>query len=40
MLALLREIHLQGTTVIMVTHSDDAAGYASRVLMMRDGYID
>lgn len=39
-LVLLREIHRQGTMVIMVTHSDDAAGYASRVLMMRDGYID
>lgn len=39
-LTLLREIHLQGTTIVMVTHSEDAAGNASRVVMMRDGYID
>lgn len=31
--------HAQGQTIIMVTHSQQAAAYASRVLIMKDGRI-
>ena len=35
----LKQINQAGTTIIMVTHSDDAAKNASRVLIMRDGSL-
>lgn len=35
----LAEINQTGTTVIMVTHSSEAANYASRHLIMKDGYL-
>lgn len=35
----LKEINQQGTTVIMVTHSLEAANYAKRHLIMKDGYL-
>jgi putative ABC transport system ATP-binding protein len=39
-LELIREINVaQGTTVIMATHSQEAAGYAQRIIEMRDGGI-
>ena len=36
---LLTELHRQGNTVVMVTHEDDIAAYAKRVIRMRDGQI-
>lgn len=33
------EINQAGTTVVMVTHSLEAANYAKRHLMMKDGYL-
>jgi len=38
-MGLLRELHAQGMTIIVVTHEADVAEYAERVLVMRDGKI-
>jgi len=39
-LALLDEIHQQGNTVILVTHEEDVAARARRVVRLRDGKIE
>jgi len=39
-MALFRELNAGGTTIIQVTHSEENAGYGSRVVRMRDGWID
>lgn len=36
---LIRQLHTDGKTVIMVTHSDEVAHYAERVITLRDGMI-
>ncbi|WP_260170576.1 ABC transporter ATP-binding protein/permease [Neomicrococcus aestuarii] len=36
---LFRELNAQGTTVIMVTHDDDVAAHADRVITLRDGLL-
>jgi putative ABC transport system ATP-binding protein len=36
---LLKELNEQGTTVVLVTHSEGNAEYAGRVLELRDGWI-
>lgn len=33
-------LHRDGTTIVMVTHEEEIADYAERVLVMRDGHID
>lgn len=38
-MALLTELHSQGQTIIMVTHEDDIAEYAQRVIRMKDGKV-
>jgi putative ABC transport system ATP-binding protein len=38
-LELLREIANRGQTIIMATHSDEAAAYAGRALYLRDGKL-
>ncbi|MDN4501673.1 ABC transporter ATP-binding protein [Alteromonadaceae bacterium BrNp21-10] len=38
-MALLIDLHKQGQTIVMVTHEDDIAQYAQRIVMMRDGKI-
>jgi putative ABC transport system ATP-binding protein len=36
---LLTELHKAGQTIVMVTHEDEIAEYAQRVIVMRDGEI-
>jgi putative ABC transport system ATP-binding protein len=38
-MALFQELNRQGTTTILVTHEHDIAGYARRVVELRDGKI-
>ncbi|MCF2949467.1 ABC transporter ATP-binding protein [Paraglaciecola aquimarina] len=38
-MALLTDLHKQGQTIVMVTHEDDIATYAQRVVTMRDGEV-
>jgi putative ABC transport system ATP-binding protein len=38
-MGLLSELHGQGQTIVMVTHEDDIARHAQRVITMRDGQI-
>ena len=37
---LLEEIHKQGNTVIIVTHEEDIARYAKRIIRIRDGMLE
>jgi putative ABC transport system ATP-binding protein len=37
---LLSEIHRMGNTVVLVTHEEDIAAYAGRVVRLRDGLIE
>ncbi len=39
-MALFGEIHKNGNTVILVTHEEDIAAYAHRVIRLRDGIIE
>ena len=36
---LFRTLHSQGVTIIMITHSDEIAGYADRVIRIIDGEV-
>jgi putative ABC transport system ATP-binding protein len=38
-LGLLDQLHAQGSTIVMVTHSKEVAGHASRILRMADGLV-
>ncbi len=38
-MALLTELHQQGQTIVMVTHEENIAEYAQRVVTMKDGSI-
>jgi putative ABC transport system ATP-binding protein len=35
----LTELHQQGQTIVMVTHEDEIAEYAQRVIIMKDGEV-
>ena len=37
---LLRQLHEQGSTIVMVTHSDEIATYAQRIIRFRDGRVE
>jgi putative ABC transport system ATP-binding protein len=37
---LFQELHDRGNTIIMVTHEDDIAHYAHRIIRLRDGLIE
>lgn len=39
-MALFEEIHKAGNTVIMVTHEEDIAAHANRIIRLRDGLIE
>ena len=39
-LALLGELHAEGQTIVLVTHEDEVARHAQRVVRMRDGRIE
>ena len=39
-MTLFHELHAKGNTIIMVTHEEDIAEYAHRIIRLRDGYID
>lgn len=38
-MGLLSELNKEGTTIIMVTHSQHDAGYAGRVINLFDGQV-
>ncbi len=38
-LALFKELHDEGQTIIMVTHEEDIAGHARRIIRLRDGRV-
>ena len=37
---LFREIHSNGNTIILVTHEEDIASYAHRIIRLRDGIVE
>jgi putative ABC transport system ATP-binding protein len=39
-MALLKELNKQGTTIIQVTHSDTNAAYGNRIIKLKDGWIE
>jgi len=39
-MGLIEEIHNQGNTIILVTHEEDIAQYAHRIIRLRDGLIE
>jgi putative ABC transport system ATP-binding protein len=39
-MSLMEEIHAKGNTIILVTHEEDIAQHAHRIVRMRDGLIE
>jgi putative ABC transport system ATP-binding protein len=39
-MTLMSDLHAQGSTIVMVTHDDDIATYAERLIRLRDGKIE
>lgn len=37
---LMKQLHAQGRTIVMVTHDDNIAAYADRVIRFKDGKVD
>jgi len=37
---LISDIHRKGNTIVLVTHEEDIARYAHRIIRLRDGYIE
>lgn len=38
-MSLLTELHQRGQTIVMVTHEDEIAAYAQRIIIMKDGQV-
>ena len=38
-MALLQQLHLRGQTIVMVTHENDMAAYAGRIITLKDGKV-
>ena len=38
-IALFEELHAQGQTIVIVTHEEDVAGHAERIVRLRDGKV-
>lgn len=39
-MALFRELHNEGNTIILITHETDIAAHSDRIVYIKDGYID
>ena len=39
-MVLLKEIHQRGNTVILVTHEEDIARHAHRIIRLKDGMVE
>jgi putative ABC transport system ATP-binding protein len=39
-MALLNDIHLKGNTIVLVTHEEDIARYAHRIIRLKDGNVE
>jgi len=39
-MALFHELHEKGNSIIMVTHEDDIAHYAHRIIRLKDGLVE
>jgi len=37
---LLNTLHQKGNTIVLVTHEDEIAAHASRIIRLRDGLIE
>lgn len=40
LMALFNEIHTQGNTVIVITHEEEIAKHANRIIRLRDGMVE
>ena len=39
-MALFKEIHSAGNTIVLVTHEEDIAQHAKRIIRLRDGVVE
>lgn len=39
-MALFDRLHSEGNTIVLVTHENDIAGYAHRVVYIKDGVVE